>query len=391
MASLFPPSGPAEARPAVTGVRAGDHGKMTRFVLDLTQSVSFRVFTLANPYRVVVDLPELDWTAERVLAKPVGFVQGWRHGLFRPGNARIVIDLNRPATIKDAFLLPPRDGANWRFVLDLEKAGEEAFLRTQGAPREVGEALSAVVPISMPLADPVRPGRDRKPVIVIDAGHGGVDPGAVGVSGIYEKELTLAMAKEVKKALDAAGRYEVVLTRDRDIFLALRERVDLARSAGGDLFISLHADAIDNHKIRGLSIYTLSEKSSDAEAAALAEKENKSDLIAGMDFSNESPEVTSILIDLAQRETMNLSAVFASDAVNELGRETDLLRNTHRFAGFAVLKAPDVPSILIELGYLSNRDEEKLLRNAAYRAKLAGALARSIERYFRHIQRAQRP
>jgi N-acetylmuramoyl-L-alanine amidase len=180
----------------------------------------------------------------------------------------------------------------------------------------------------------------------------------------------------------------VVLTRNRDIFLRRRDRVAKSRAAGAELFISLHADVIKNRKIRGLSVYTLSEKASDKEAAALAEKENKADLIAGLDLSNESPVVTNILIDLAQRETMNNSSRFAAMLIKELGREVRILRNTHRFAGFAVLKAPDVPSVLLELGFLSNRHEEKALRSKAYRAKLGAALVRGVDQYFARIEEA---
>jgi N-acetylmuramoyl-L-alanine amidase len=227
-------------------------------------------------------------------------------------------------------------------------------------------------------------------VVVIDPGHGGVDPGALSISGVYEKNITLGVAQAVKTELEKRGRYRVVLTRDRDIFIPLRDRVKIARQAGADLFISLHADSVGNPGIRGLSVYTLSEHASDSEAAALAEKENKVDLIAGLDLSHESPEVTNILIDLTQRETMNRSASFAQGMVGELSEVTTLLSNSHRFAGFAVLKAPDVPSVLIELGYLSNKEEEPLLRQAAYRAKLAAALSRSVERYFANPVKGKR-
>lgn len=226
------------------------------------------------------------------------------------------------------------------------------------------------------------PKKDDVRVIVIDPGHGGVDPGALSISGVYEKKITLDVALAVKAEMERKGGFRVVLTRDRDVFIPLRDRVKKAREVGADLFLSLHADSVANPGIRGLSVYTLSENASDAEAQALADKENKVDLIAGLDLSHESPEVTNILIDLTQRETMNRSASFAQSAVGELAGVTTLLGNTHRFAGFAVLKAPDVPSVLIELGYLSNKDEEPLLRQPAYRAKLAAALSRSIERYF---------
>lgn len=425
-------AGSVAGKATVSGVRAGNHGQTTRFVLDLSRSVNFRVFTLANPYRVVVDLPELDWVAaDGAMTKPVGAIMSFRHGLFRPGNARIVIDLTGPSGVKQAFVIPPRDGAGWRFVLDLEPVSHAAFMQQQGTPPEVtAEQVALTTPVqaqptvqpqltpvpempqqaavpappqmqapqqppqavSIPMPPaPEKRAANRRPVVVIDPGHGGVDPGAIGVSGVHEKTLTLMMAKQVKETMERYGRYRVVLTRDKDIFLPLRERVAKARQAGAELFVSLHADAIAEPSIAGLSVYTLSEKASDKEAAALADKENKADLIAGLDLSHESPEVTNILIDLAQRETMNRSAGFAADMVDEIARVTKLLRNTHRFAGFAVLKAPDVPSVLVELGYLSNEREEQLLRTPEYRAKLAEALARSVDRYFLNVQKAQRP
>jgi N-acetylmuramoyl-L-alanine amidase len=243
-----------------------------------------------------------------------------------------------------------------------------------------------------PDAAPARKERHPgKPIVVIDAGHGGVDPGATSVSGAYEKNIVLALAQDVKAALDKSGKVTAVLTRDRDIFIPLRERVAIARAANADLFMSLHADTVADPDIRGLSVYTLSQNASDAEAQALADKENKSDIVAGIDFSNESPEVTNILIDLVQRESMNLSAKFAGSVITEVSHDThELLQNTHRFAGFAVLKAPDVPSVLVESGYLSNARDEQMLRRPEYRAKLAQALARAIEGFLTRQQKVRR-
>jgi N-acetylmuramoyl-L-alanine amidase len=227
--------------------------------------------------------------------------------------------------------------------------------------------------------------------VVIDPGHGGVDPGAISLTGAYEKNIVLALAREVRAQLEKGNKVKCVLTRDRDIFIPLRDRVAFARSANADLFLSLHADTVADENIRGLSVYTLSQTASDSEAQALADKENKADIVAGLDLSKESPEVTNILIDLVQRESMNLSAVFAHDVIQEVQRETrQLLQNTHRFAGFAVLKAPDVPSVLVETGYLSNEKDEQMLRRPEYRAKLANALARAIERYFAQLQKSGR-
>jgi N-acetylmuramoyl-L-alanine amidase len=258
------------------------------------------------------------------------------------------------------------------------------------------KAIPVALPMS-PTPEPMgksggrKPGRSGKPVVVLDPGHGGNDPGATSLTGAYEKNIVLALARDVKAQLDKDGKVLCQLTRDRDVFIPLRERVAVARSANADLFISLHADTVTDSDIRGLSVYTLSRTASDAEAQALADKENKADIVGGIDLSNESPEVTNILIDLVQRETMNLSAVFANYVIKEVSQEThELLQNTHRFAGFAVLKAPDVPSVLIETGYLSNESDEQMLRRPDYRAKLAKALARAVEGYFAKTQKARR-
>jgi N-acetylmuramoyl-L-alanine amidase len=249
------------------------------------------------------------------------------------------------------------------------------------APPQVANAPAVATPRPGPIPAP-RKG-DAKRTIVIDAGHGGVDPGAVGATGTHEKDVTLAMAREVRRQLEATGRYRVVMTRDDDSFLRLRDRVGKARAANADLFMSIHADSMGRGDTRGASIHTLSETASDAEAAALAARENRADVIAGVDLSGENKDVATILIDLAQRETMNRSATFAGILVNELSREIQLLpTNPHRFAGFAVLKAPDIPSVLIELGYLSNRQDEMLLTRPHHRAKVAAAVVKSVNAFF---------
>lgn len=238
------------------------------------------------------------------------------------------------------------------------------------------------VPVALPPKKPAA-GRDgHVPVIVLDAGHGGKDPGAVGVNGAMEKDITLQMAKELERLLETGGRYRVILTREEDKLLALRQRMDVARTAAADLFISLHADHIEETSLRGASVYTLSENASDAEAAKLAARENKEDLITGVDLSSQSVMVTSILIDLAQRETKNLSARFAAMLSEELADHTHVLRNSHRFAGFVVLKAPDVPSVLLELGYLSNEKDEAALGSKRHRRVLGNAIRDAIDRYF---------
>lgn len=374
----------------VSGVRLGGNTQSTRLVLDVGASPTHATFNLADPYRIVFDFPEFDWQIppER-MPQATGLIRSLRAGLFRPGTYRLVLDLAGPAEVSRTLVLPPQSGFGWRFVADLAPTSRETFMA------RVGTGYDGVEPVKTASQPAVTERQSRssgiRPVIVLDPGHGGVDPGAIGVGGVYEKHITLAMARQLKKHLEKSGRYQVVLTRDRDIFVPLRERVAIARRAKGDLFISLHADSHPNRGTRGLSIYTLSERSSDREAALLAEKENKADIIAGMDFSEESPEVTGILIDLAQRESMNLSAQFASLAVGELDRKVRTLDNTHRFAGFAVLKAPDIPSVLLEMGYLSNAEEVRLLQQAGYRDRMADSMTHAIDRYFDQAQSALRP
>ncbi len=387
----------ARARPAAvaTDVRVGLHSSVTRFVLDLSDRVSFDLFTLADPYRVVIDLPEIKWELP-MNAAPVrkGVFSGFRYGLFRPGTSRLVLECNDPVAVNEVFVMKPLDEKGYRLVVDLVATSRNAFLSAiHGAKRPVAAnrlpsspspSLTFAPPPPRPKSSPV------KRVIVIDPGHGGDDPGAIGVSGIYEKNITLAAARDVRKELLRLGGYRVMLTRERDKFIRLRDRVAFGRDADADVFISLHADTMPNRQVRGASVYTLSERASDAEAAALAVQENKADLIDGVDLTHETSEVANILIDLAQRETMNRSAQFAELLVDELRRETRLLRNTHRFAGFAVLKAPDVPSVLVELGFLSNRRDEKMLRSKVYRRKMAAAIARGIDRYLAGVEEALR-
>ena len=383
--ALLLAAAPALGKPAVLDVRLGLHPGMTRVVLDLSAALDYRVFSLADPYRVVIDLSEVDWNLPVERAPPgLGVVQALRFGLFAVGTSRVVLDVNAPVRARKVELLAGDGAVPIRLVLDLEPVSEAVFREAlQSGPIVSSPAMvAATPPRPLPPLKPQAPGADSRPVVAIDAGHGGVDPGALGTGGSVEKTITLAMAKELQRQLEATGRYRVILTRDSDVFVRLRDRIELARVGRADLFVSLHADAHDTGRLRGASVYTLSEQASDAEAEALAAKENKADLIAGIDLSNNDEIVTNILIDLAQRETKNLSARFADMLVKELKRETLLLRKTHRFAGFAVLKAPDVPSVLIELGYLSSREDESLLRSAKHRRKLGASIGRAIDAYF---------
>jgi len=226
--------------------------------------------------------------------------------------------------------------------------------------------------------------RSRAPLrtLVLDPGHGGVDPGAISPRGVYEKTITLATARELAVQLEASGRYRTVLTRRGDVFVPLRERVARARAHRAELFLSVHADALPEASLRGLSVYTLSAEASDRETAALAIRENKDDFVAGLKLSQQPREIGAILLDLARRQTNNQSVVLARSIVDELGRAVPLLEKPHRSAGFAVLTAPDIPSVLVELGCLSNPEEERLLARPAYRRRLAQALVRAIDDYF---------
>ena len=379
------PSPAAAAPPSVTDVRLGASGDTTRFVLELSGKVEAKAFTLADPHRLVIDLPALDWELPAdFVPGGRGLVDAFRYGLFRPGNARVVIDLAGPARIEKSFVLPPdpAHGKDWRIVFDLTPATDVAFRASAGWPDASRPAPAPPAP-DLPESAPAN---DSRRVVVIDAGHGGVDPGAIGSRGTREKDVTLAFARELAKAVRTMGGYEVHLTRDSDIFIELRERVAIARRHQADLFISVHADSIDRSTVRGASIYTLSETASDAEAAALARKENAADVIAGVNLGGEADEVRNILIDLAQRETKNLSVRFAQTTIPKIAQVTPVLRNTHRFAGFRVLKAPDVPSVLMELGFLTNPDDEANLTSATWRRATATAIARGVDAYF--VERA---
>lgn len=388
------------ADPAVTDIRIGAHADYTRFVVELNQEVPYRLMSLADPYRVVIDLPEALWAfdASQGRGERVGLVGKYRSGLFKPGVSRIVIDLAEPAGIRKHFRLEASaDGtAGHRIVIDLERADDGAFRASVGeiaspdwAAYESAQPSRRSAEIRAP-SPSGQSGADGKRVIVLDPGHGGVDPGAIGASGVYEKKIVLAFAQGLRTALENTGRYRVVLTRDRDLYIPLRNRYEIAQRNNADLFVSIHADAHDSNDLRGLSVYTLSEKASDREAAALAAKENKSDIIAGYDLTGYDEQTTFILLDLAQRKTSEASWQFARTLVDHVGQKVPLLRKPHRFAGFAVLKSPTVPSVLVELGYLSNRTEEKLLRSDSHRAKIASGMVQAIDAFFENQDRLNR-
>jgi N-acetylmuramoyl-L-alanine amidase len=377
---LKPPLGPA---PIVMGVRIGEHQDRTRFVVEVSDPVQMRTFTLANPDRVVIDMPTVQWHLDGP-PRPSGngTVKSYRYGEFRSGNSRFVVDLNKPVSVSEPLVLPPSGGYGYRVVIDLFPTSPDQFEHHAGWPADLKAREAAAEQLAAAPPAVLAPAQEKH-VIVIDAGHGGIDTGTSGVNGLQEKDLVLDEALRVGRELVKRPNYTVHLTRDTYVYIPLTERVAIARSWHADLFISLHADSNPDPTVNGLSIYTLSEKGSDKEAAALARKENESDIIAGVDLGGGNSAVKPILIDLAQRDTMNRSARFASGAVTLLTATTDiLLRQPHRAAAFVVLKAPDVPAVLIELGYLSNQADADQMNTVRWRNGVAHAIAGAVDGYF---------
>ena len=366
--------------PVASDARLAGDAKQTRFVLDLDRTIQFRAFTLADPYRVVIDLPQVTF---KLPAKEGehgrGLVKAFRYGLIMQGGSRIVLDTKGPVRVDKAFTLAAAAGQPARLVIDLAATDRDSYLRAitmqdRGARAGTAKAISA----------PPEAAGDVRPLIVVDPGHGGIDSGTKSGSGQDEKDLVLAFGVMLRDKLEKSGKYRVAMTRSDDTFIPLDERVRFARAHKASLFISIHADSIPRSEgqAEGASIYTLSANASDAEAARLAEVENKSDVIAGVDLSAEPNDVANILIDLAQRETKAFSLQFARDAVGELNATTRLHMHPLKSAGFIVLKAPDVPSVLVELGYMSTKGDLVHLMSADWRSGTADSLVHAVDAFF---------
>ncbi|MFG1298798.1 N-acetylmuramoyl-L-alanine amidase [Xanthobacter sp. V3C-3] len=368
----------AAAPAVVRDARLAGDAKRTRLVLDLDRAAEFRAFTLADPYRVILDLPDVSFALRPDPGQQKrGLVSAYRFGVFAPGKARMVLEASGPVAIDKAFLLDPVDDQPARLVVDLVPTDPAAFARSVASAAEQRTAMPQ--PAVVAPAD-----GDTRPVVVIDPGHGGIDSGTTGYSAYAEKNVVLETALAVRDRLEKAGTYRVVLTRSTDTFVPLGERVRIARAARADLFLSLHADALarGDGKASGASVYTLSETASDADAAHLAEKENRADLIAGVDLSDESDEVAGILIDLAQRETRNFSALFARTLVGSMKGTVRFHRSPLKSAGFRVLKAHDVPSVLLEVGYMSSAEDLRTLTSENGRARIAEVICAGIDQFF---------
>jgi N-acetylmuramoyl-L-alanine amidase len=362
--------------PLASEVRLGGDETQTRMVVDLSQKVDIHTFTLANPYRVVVDLPQVIFRfAPGTGESGRGLVKAFRYGLMMTGGSRIVIDLTRPARVEKSFLLDASNDQPARLVIDLAAVDRDAFMRAIALENRVREPTAAMKP---------QPKNDARPVIVLDPGHGGIDNGTKAASGETEKSIVLDFALQLRDKIEKAGKYHVVMTRSDDTFVALADRVSFARAQQASLFVSIHADALPKGEgdAQGASVYTLSETASDAEAARLAEIENRADVIAGVDLTSEPGDVADILIDLAQRETKTFSVQFARGVIDSMRTVTRMHKNSLKSAGFRVLKAPDIPSVLIELGYVSNRQDIKSLTSPDWREHTTDSIAQAIDRFF---------
>ncbi len=365
--------------PVATDVRLGGDDKQTRFVVDLSQKVDVAAFTLADPYRVVIDLPQVTFKLPAQAGEHGrGLVKAFRYGLIMQGGSRIVLDTKGPVRVDKAFALAAVEGQPARLVLDLAATDRASFLRNITMQERGTRAGSHAI------SPPPEAAGDSRPLIVVDPGHGGIDSGTKSGAGQDEKDVVLGFGLMLRDKLIKTGKYRVAMTRSDDTFIPLDERVRFARAHKASLFISIHADSIPRSEgqAEGASIYTLSAHASDAEAARLAEVENKSDVIAGVDLSSEPNDVANILIDLAQRETKAFSLQFARDLVTELKPTTRLHQRPLKSAGFIVLKAPDVPSVLVELGYMSTKDDLVNLMSAEWRSRTANSLLHAVDTFF---------
>jgi len=381
---------PAPNFPVASEARLAGDAKQTRFVLDLDKPIQFHAFALADPYRVVVDLPQVSFRlGAEAGAVGRGLIKAFRYGLVLPGGSRIVFDLTGPARVASASVLEAANGQPPRLVIELEETDRASFVQSLEAESRpelkpaiadtAGAAPAADPPAAPKPAEPA----DLRPVLVIDPGHGGIDNGTQSGSE-YEKNLVLGFGLALRDRVEKAGKYRVVMTRTDDTFIPLTERVKIARNQSAALFVSIHADALPRGEgdAQGATIYTLSDRASDAEAERLAEAENKADAIGGVNLTEEPTDVADILIDLAQRETRTFSNRFARLLMGEMKNTVRMHKHPLKSAGFKVLKAPDVPSVLIELGYVSNKGDLEHLVSENWRSRTVASMAQAIDAFF---------
>ncbi|MGP9821787.1 N-acetylmuramoyl-L-alanine amidase [Salinarimonas sp. NSM] len=378
LATLLAPT-QSRAADVVAIAAAIEHaGAETRLVFTLSAPVEPRVFAIDRPDRIVLDLPRVNFQipAEEG-ARAGGLVASMRWGLFAADRARVVIALAGPATVTDVVVTARDDGAHL-LTLTLAAIDADAF-----AARVDGDADAFRTASLRPAIAPEPAPADPRPTIVIDPGHGGIDPGAIAAGGVEEADIVLAFAERLRERLSESGRFRVLMTRETDVFVPLGERVGFARRAQADLFVSIHADSISSApQVSGLTVYTNSDEASDRESATLAARENSADALAGVETQEARDEVADILRELAARETRGYSHVFATTLVEGMDGVARLNKNPHRQAGFVVLRAHDVPSVLVELGYLSSRRDIELLTSEAWKDRATAAMTASIDRFF---------
>ena len=371
------------ASPVAVAARLADDGESAKLVFDLSGPVAANARALVDPDRIVVDMAEVSFQIDPSVGRPrdraPAIVKGFRFGLFGPGKSRVVIDLAEPACVAKIETAPIAKGAAAaRLAIELKRCEPAAFAAAaaQDASGGAGGAPTAAAEAAAPNAD--------RPVVVLDPGHGGVDGGAFGVGGAIEKALVYDYTLELQRLLEAKGRFKVVLTRHGDEFVSLDDRVRIARDARAALLISIHADMLGGAAayVSGATVYTCSERASDAEAARVAAHENAADKAAGVEDKAQAPGVADILFDLEKRETRAYAHLFSRGVVAQLQGKTQLNNNPERSAGFVVLKAPDFPSVLVELGYLSNAKDVQAMRSAEWRTRTAGAMAEAVDRFF---------
>ena len=379
----------ASGFPVASDARLAGDAKQTRFVLDLDKTVQFRAFALDDPYRIVVDIPQVSFNLPSGSGTTGrGLVKAFRYGLVMPGGSRLVFDLTGPAKIANSYVLDAANGQPPRLVLELEEVDRATFVQSL-APNKpelrpaVSETANVAIaaPASTSAAKPAGP-PDARPVVVIDPGHGGPDNGT-RAGEETEKNLVLAFGLALRDRLEKSGKYHVVMTRTDDTFITLDDRVRVAHNQSAALFVSIHADYLPQKEgdAQGATIYTLSDKASDAEAERLADAENRADAIGGVNLTNEPTDVADILIDLAQRETRTFSNRFARILMGEMKNTVRMHKRPLKSAGFRVLKAPDVPSVLVELGYVSNKGDLEHLVSDGWRAKTVGSMAHAIDAF----------
>ena len=371
----------------VSAVRLTATQKSTRFEAALSANVGFSATAVERPYRVIIDIADASFDFPTGAGrKAKGLISSFRYGMVEERKSRIVLDVSGPVLIGKSEVVPAKGKKPARLVVEIlpttaenfkvTLADEQKLVDQQITEIQTAALTSAPSPVASQL-DPV-----QYKTIVIDPGHGGMDPGAVSKKKTKEKDVVFAFAVALREALQINQNYKVILTRESDKFLSLEQRVRIAHENKADLFIALHADTVTDADVRGTTLYTVSDKATDAEAEALAQKENRADVIVGMDLANQSKAVSDVLINLAQRESKNQAMFFSKKAVTNLKSFVRFTGKPVRSAAFVVLKSPDVPSVLAELGYLSNVEDEALLISPEWRGRTAEAMAKAVDDYF---------